>query len=72
MAYIGPVPLVEPANTTPLAKLTGPLAVALLGFAVDHKMFPFVAFIDTHPPLVVVIFDGFRVNVVCILFAMFV
>jgi len=53
---------VDPAKTTSFATLTGPLAVLLLGFAVDHRILPVFESIATHPPVVVVVFNGARVK----------
>ncbi len=40
-------------KTTPLATVTGPYAMLLLGAAVDHKMEPLFASRATHPPPIV-------------------
>ena len=62
MAYIGPVGCVDPAKRTPLAMVTGPLVLALLGLAVDHRVLPVLASIATHPPALVIVLDGLRVK----------
>lgn len=62
IAYMEPSGFVDPANKTPLATLTGPEEVALLGLAVDHMIFPLPGAIATHPPQVVMLVDGFRVK----------
>ena len=62
IAYTGPSLYVDPAKTTPLATVTGPLAVALLGSAVDHSTFPVRASMATQPPPVVMAVDGLRVK----------
>ena len=72
MAYIGPVGCVDPAKRTPLAMVTGPLEVALLGLAVDHRVSPVLASIATHPPAVVIASDGLRVKFLPLLLTMLV
>lgn len=62
MAYIGPVLYVDPANTTPLATVIGPLAWVSLGTVVDQRVWPVRAFIATHPLPVVVVLEGARVK----------
>jgi len=69
---MNPILSVDPANTTSFATLTGPLAVLLLGFAVDHRMWPLFESIATHPPVVVLIFNGARVKILAPEFAMLV
>ncbi|KAL8172364.1 LOW QUALITY PROTEIN: hypothetical protein V2J09_024168 [Rumex salicifolius] len=58
MAYTGPSPLVDPAKTTPLATVMGPLAVELLGSGVDQRTLPVDAFMATQAPPVVTAVDG--------------
>jgi hypothetical protein len=72
MAYTGPFEATEPAKTTPLATVTGAWAVSLLGFAVDHTIFPVSASRATHAPAVVIRFDGARVKLFRWPLAMFV
>ncbi|KAF4350939.1 hypothetical protein G4B88_029105 [Cannabis sativa] len=59
---MGPFLCVEPPKTTPLATVTGPEAVSLVGLAVDHRILPLPASIATQPPPVVFVVDGFRVK----------
>lgn len=72
IAYIFPCGFVDPPNRTPLATLTGPDEVALLGFAVDHRILPLQGSIATHPPEVVILLDGLRVKLLAPELAMFV
>jgi hypothetical protein len=72
MAYIGPLEATDPAKTTPLATVTGPLEVSLLGFAVDHAISPELASRATHAPAVVFRLDGLSVKLSRLLLAMFV